>query len=215
MPRPTRINGSDLIYHVFARGNNKEEIFFEPGDYQRFLQNLERFREKFRYTLYAYCLLPNHFHLLVRSSNVPLSKMMQVLMTGYTMYIQKKYSRAGHVFQGRFKSIAVEQEPYLLQVLRYIHLNPVKAGLVEWAERYPWSSYTKYLTAKADMPTVETVPVLSMYAKDSLKQKQLFAEFTLAGLGVDFEPEREQVRGVLGSAKFAQRLTKVLGGSRP
>lgn len=215
MPRPTRINGSDLIYHVFARGNNKEEIFFEPGDYQRFLQNLERFREKFRYMLYAYCLLPNHFHLLVRSSKVPLSKMMQVLMTGYTMYIQKKYSRAGHVFQGRYKSIAVEQEPYLLQVVRYIHLNPVKAGLVEGAERYPWSSYTKYLTAKADIPTVETAPVLSMYAKDSLKQKQLFAEFTLAGLGVDFDPEREQVRGVLGSAKFAQRLTKVLGGSRP
>lgn len=215
MPRTTRINASDLIYHIFARGNNRQPIFFETSDNQRFLQNLERYRDELKYTLYGYCLLPNHFHLLLRSGTVPVSKIMQVLMTAYTMYVNKKYDRVGHVFQGRFKSIVVEQESYLLEVLRYIHLNPVKGGLVDSVERYPWSSYLKYLTVGSDIPVVETSEILTIYSPDSVKQRQLFTEFTTAGLGVDFDPEQQQIRGILGGPKFTQRLTKVLRGVRP
>jgi REP element-mobilizing transposase RayT len=213
MPRSPRINAKDLIYHVFARGNNRDPIFFDAGDYERFLKNLERYRDKFKFTIYAYCLLPNHFHLLLRPGNVSLSEIMQPLMTAHTMYVNKKYDRVGHVFQGRFKSIVVQKENYLLQVLRYIHLNPVKAGTVEAAEEYPWSSYLKYLTVGGE-PQIDIGEILAMFSDDRMKQKQLFVEFTTEGLGVDFEPEREQVRGILGKAEFVQILTRRLKGVR-
>lgn len=214
MSRPPRINVSDLIYHVFARGNNRENIFFVTEDFQRFYHNLVRFRDSLNFTLYAYCLLPNHFHLLLRSGKVPLSKIMQVLMTAYTMYINKKHGRVGHVFQGRFKSIVVEKETYLLELLRYIHLNPVKAGLVDKADQYPWSSYIKYLTPGEEDFLVETKEIMSMFSEDSHRQKRLLIEFTNEGLGIDFNPQRDQARGILGSSKFAQSITRRLRGIR-
>jgi REP element-mobilizing transposase RayT len=215
MPRQERLNAHNIIYHVFARGNNRTPIFYETSDYQRFLKNLERYRVDFDYRLYAYCLMPNHFHLLLQTKDATLSKIMQVLMTAYTMYVNKKRNQVGHVFQGRFRSIAVEKETYFLQVLRYIHLNPVKAGLVDSVQKYPWSSYGKYIAPGSDVPTLDTAPALGMFSKDSFKQKQLFAEFTAAGLGVTFDPEEDQVRGILGSEKFMVKLTKVLRGVRP
>lgn len=214
MPRALRINVKDLIYHVFARGNNRDPIFFDSTDFERFLTNLERYREKFTFTLYAYCLLPNHFHLLLRSGKTSLSQIMQALLTAYTMYVNKKYHRVGHIFQGRFKSIVVEKDSYLLQVLRYIHLNPVKAGMVETVEEYPWSSYLKYLTV-GGKPQLKIEEILAMFSQDSVKQKQLFVEFITEGMGVDFEPEREQVRGILGNADFVALLTRRLKGVRP
>ena len=215
MPRPPRISSKNFFYHVFARGNNREQVFWETADYQRFLKNLELYQEKFGYRLYAYCLLANHFHLLLRPGKISLSKIMQVLMTAYSMYANKKHHRVGHVFQGRFKSIIVEKDTYLLEVLRYIHLNPIRAGIVDRDEEYPWSSYLKYLTAGSEKPTVETAEMLSMFSPDGLRQKRLFVEFTEGGLGQDFDPEQVQIRGVLGSAKFFQSLTRVLKGKRP
>lgn len=215
MARGPRINTTGVIFHVFARGNNREPVFLESGDFQRFLNNLDRYQDKLRYTLLAYCLLPNHFHLLLRPNKYLMSNVMQVLLTAYTMYFHKRYNRVGHIFQGRYKSIAVEKETYLLELIRYIHLNPVRAGIVESIEQYPWSSYLKYLTTGPGVPTVESSEVLTMYSTDPVKQKQLFIEFTIAGLGVDFDPEQAQIRGVLGSPRFVQEMTKVLRGVRP
>lgn len=215
MPRQERLSAHNIIYHVFGRGNNRSPIFFETLDYQRFLKNLERYRTDFSYRLYAYSLMPNHFHLLLETNDVTVSKIMQVLMTAHTMYVNKKRDLVGHLFQGRFRNIAVEKETYFLEVLRYIHLNPVRAGLVDRVEQYPWSSYGKYIAAGTDVPTLNTAMALDMFSNDSFKQKQLFAEFTMAGLGVKFEPEEKQVRGVLGSEKFMIKLTKVLRGVRP
>lgn len=215
MPRSPRLHAPDLLYHVFARGNNRESIFFEDSDYQRFLSNLEKFRITLEYTIYAYCLLPNHFHILIQVNKINLSKIMQILMTAYTMFINRKYGRVGHVFQGRFQSIIVEKETYLLQVQRYIHLNPVKARLVNRPETYPWSSYNLYFTKGNGFSTINTSVILDMFSNNTVKQKHLFHEFTLVGLKEEFDPVKEQVRGVLGSAKFAQKLTKVLKGIRP
>lgn len=214
MARLPRISSDQYFYHVFTRGNNRELIFHESADYERFLNNLDRYQTKYGYRLYAYCLLPNHFHLLLRPGKVDLSKIMQTLMTAYSMYVNKKYDRVGHVFQGRFKSIIVEEDQYLLGVLRYIHLNPVLATLVGRVEDYPWSSYAKYLTAGSGKPRVETEEILTMFSSDHTRDKQLFVEFIQAGLGVDFDPEKAQARGVLGGARFHQRLAKVLKGTR-
>lgn len=215
MARNPRIDTTGVIFHVFARGNNREPIFLDPSDYQRFVTNLERFRKDLGFILLAYCLMPNHFHILLRTEKQPLSKILQVLLTAYTMYFNKKYDRVGHVFSGRFKSIAVDRETYLLEVVRYIHLNPVRSGIVVRSEEYPWSSYLKYLTVGSGIPHVTTSEILAMYSEDPVKQKKLYTEFTLAGLGVGFDPFKEHTRGVLGSPRFIQEMTKVLKGIRP
>lgn len=215
MPRSPRLHAPGLFYHVFARGNNREPIFFEEDNYQRFLANLERFRTSLDYEIYAYCLLPNHFHLLLQVNKINLSKIMQILMTAYTMHINKKYNRVGHIFQGRFQSIIVEKETYLLQVHRYIHLNPFKAGLVDDLKMYPWSSYKQYFTEGNGLPKIDTSLILGILSQNIAKQKQIFQEFTLIGLKEEFDPFKKQVRGVLGSSKFTQKLTKILKGVRP
>lgn len=214
MARLPRISVDQYFYHVFSRGNNRQRVFFESSDYERFLQNLNRYQPDFGFRLHAYALMPNHFHLLISPGKTELSKIMHTLMTAYTMYVNKKHDRVGHVFGGRFKSIIVDKESYLLEVMRYIHLNPVRAGLVDRVEKYPWSSYLKYMSAGEGEPKIETAEILEMFSKNSLNQKQLFKEFVEAGLGVDFDPEKQQVRGVLGDAKFHQALAKVLKGKR-
>lgn len=215
MPRSPRIYAPNLIYHLFSRGNNRESVFFERSDYQRFLTNLERFRPTLKYTLYAYSLLPNHFHLLLKAGEVHISKIMQRIMTAYTMYINKKHERVGHVFQGRFGSIIVEKETYLLTVQRYIHLNPVRAGLVSDPKLYPWSSFKRYFLLNGELPQIDRQEILEMFSSDSVKQLKLFYEFTLEGIKEEFNPLTEQRRGILGGSKFIQSLTKVFKGVRP
>lgn len=214
MARLPRISVQQYYYHIFSRGNNREPIFFEPANYERFLQNLDRFQLDFGYRLYTYCLMPNHFHLLLRPGKTELSRVMQTLMTAYSMYVNKRCNHVGHIFQGRFKSIIVEKESYLLEVIRYIHLNPVRAGLVARVEEYPWSSYMKYMSAGDGKPKIETGEILALFSQNSVNQKQSFKEFTESGLGSGFDPEKEQARGVLGTARFHQALAKVLKGKR-
>jgi putative transposase len=216
MPHLPRIHAPGLYYHVFARGNNKDPIFFEKANYQRFLNTIEKNRLPLHFKLYAYSLLPNHFHLMVQVQSVPLAKIMQILMTAYTMYANKKYHRVGHIFQGRYQSIIVEKETYLLQVNRYIHINAVKAGLARLPEEYPWSSYNNYLHEDiTDTPHVETNEILELFSTDSLKQQKLFREFTLSGISNEFDPLKEHIRGVLGGPKLTKKLIKILGGSHP
>ena len=136
-------------------------------------------------------------------------------MTAYSMYANKKFKHVGHLFQGRFQSIIVDRETYFLQVLRYIHLNPVKAHLVDLPEKYPWSSYGQYVKSAPNEPFVEVDEVLPFFSSDPSKQRQAFQEFTIAGLTEPFDPMKEQTRGILGSAKFHMKMTKVLGGRRP
>jgi len=215
MPHQPRIHAPDLYYHVYARGNNKEPIFFEDADYHRFLNNLENYREDLHYKLFGYCLLPNHFHLLLQVKLTPLSNIMQILMTAYTMYINKKYQRVGHVFQGRYQSIVIEKETYLLQVHRYIHLNPVKSGLARLPEEYLWSSYSQYFKETIDKPQIETNEMLELFSNNPDNQKMLFREFTLSGVDNEFDPLKEHVRGILGGPKLVRKLTKMLRGAHP
>lgn len=178
MPRHSRPYAPGLLYHAFSRGNNKQTIFLNNQDYQRFKQNLERFRKQFNFKLYAYCLLPNHFHLLIEIADISLSKIIQVMLTAYTMYFNKKYDHVGHVFQGRFKSIVVDKDEYLLQACRYIHLNPVKANLVSNPKDYPWSSYQDIMNNNPIL--VETDHLLSLFTSDTTRQIELFEQFTLS-----------------------------------
>ncbi len=127
------------------RGINHHTIFEDDVDFQRYLKTLMDYQEKLDYSIYAYCLMDNHVHLLIKEGSEELSKVFQTLAASFVYWYNKKYEREGQLFQGRFRSEAVDNDEYFLVVTRYIHQNPVKAGIVENAEDYMWSSYREYI----------------------------------------------------------------------
>ncbi len=145
MPRPPRESPPGSIHHVMARGNWGQDIFKSPGDWPVFLHILAKTKRIYPFELFAYCLMSNHVHLLVRIQNISLSRIMHRMLTIYARYINRHAERSGHLFQDRFKSVLCRSDAQFLGLLRYIHLNPVKAGLVELPERWPWSGHGEYL----------------------------------------------------------------------
>ena len=183
MPRPNRLWYPGAWYHVFARGNNKAPIFFEPADYQRYLDLLRQAMTQFGCRLYAYALMTNHVHLLVQTgSEQPLARPMHMLQARYTMYVNRRYERVGHLFQGRYRGSLIEGNTYLLVLSRYIHLNPVRAGLVADPSEYPWSSYVAYLAGKND-DLVTTEFVLDLLSGPPHRRCLLYRMFVEGALG--------------------------------
>ena len=140
MPRAARKKSATGIYHVLVRGINQQRIFEYEDDFASYLRILERVKRDSPFVLYAYCLMDNHVHLLVGERNAPLSRVVQRIGVSYAYRFNQKHDRSGHLFQDRFKSQPVEDDAYFVTVLRYIHANPVKAGLCRSAEQYRWSS---------------------------------------------------------------------------
>jgi putative transposase len=132
-------------YHIYNRGNNFQSIFFEHENYLYFLRQMRKYLVTDAVEIIAYCLMPNHYHLLVYLKTDDLSNLMQPLVLSYTKAINKRYGRVGTLFQGRFKGIHVEHETYLLHLSRYIHLNPITAGLVKQVEKWEFSSYLEFI----------------------------------------------------------------------
>jgi putative transposase len=141
MPRPLRPIEDGLIYHVVNRGNNRQDVFRKKGDFEAFLQALADLKERKPFELYGYCLMSNHFHLLLRPTESTISRIVQSLLVSHTQRHHRHHRSGGHVWQGRFKSPVIQDDEHLLTVLRYIEANPLRARLVERAEEYPWSSY--------------------------------------------------------------------------
>lgn len=145
MPRNKRELSQSGIYHVMIRGINQQQIFHEAEDCKKFLSVLKSCKEKSKFKLFAYCFMGNHLHLLLQEKEEPIGLIMKRIGSKYVFWYNNKYQRTGHLFQDRFKSEAVEDDEYFLSVLRYIHNNPVKAGLVKQAQEYCFSSYNAYL----------------------------------------------------------------------
>ena len=141
MPRPLRPIDENLIYHVINRGNNRQKVFRKRGDFVAFLAALAELKQRKPFQLYGYCLLDNHFHLLLRPTGATISRIMQSLLVSHTQRYHRHYHSGGHVWQGRFKSPVIQNDEYLLTVLHYIEANPLRAELVCRADDYPWSSY--------------------------------------------------------------------------
>ena len=148
MPRVSRRRSETGIYHIMLRGINKQDLFEEDEDRGEFLDALFRYKEDCDVALYAYCLMSNHVHLLLKENEQSVSNLVKRISSSYVYYYNWKYARTGHLFQERFKSEPVESDDYFLTVLRYIHQNPVKANLVDQVEEYEWSSYADYLEKK-------------------------------------------------------------------
>ena len=144
MARKPRVHYEGAFYHVTARGNNKSEVFRDEEDKQKYMDLVKKYGRKYAVTLHAYVLMDNHLHLLAQVAETPLSRYMQLVQQCYTQYFNRRHRRVGHLFQGRYNAELITNDVYLLEVVKYIHLNPVKAGLVERPDEYPWSSYRHY-----------------------------------------------------------------------
>jgi len=145
MSRSARKKSSSGIYHVMLRGINKQTIFEDDEDNERFLYTLAETRKVSGFELYAYCLMGNHAHMLIRVLNEDLDRIFRRLGASYVFWYNRKYGRTGHLFQDRYKSEVIENDRYFVAVLRYIHRNPIKAGMCKTPDEYKWSSYSEYV----------------------------------------------------------------------
>lgn len=145
MARPLRIEYIGALYHIAARGNEKNPIYKEEGDYEKFLKVLSELPQRYGVIIHGYILMVNHYHLLIETPKGNITKVMHYLNAAYSGYFNKKYKRVGHLFQGRYKGLLIEKERYLFSVSRYIHLNPVRALIVRRPEEHKWSSYPEYI----------------------------------------------------------------------
>ncbi len=204
MARRPRLFAAGVLYHVIVHGNQRQKTFTAESDYHAYIERLARYRKKYDYVLHAYCLMPNHVHLLVESSEQPLAKFMQGLQQSYSQYFNRKHRKTGHVFEGRYKAILCQKDQYLLQLIRYIHLNPVRACMVRSPERYRYSGDHVYLQGKAT-EMIDPATVLSM-----LGGKQAYRRFVQDGLSEGHKEEYYAVEDqrFLGAEGFGERLLK-------
>lgn len=142
MVRHGRIILDNVYYHVISRGNQKQNIFLEHGDFEKYLGLLKHYKRKYKFRLYAWCLMPNHVHLILDVNNPgDLAKIMQGLKLAYAKWFNKKYKKVGHLWQGRYKNMVIQKDNYVLDCINYIEMNPVRANIKESPLDYPWSSY--------------------------------------------------------------------------
>jgi len=182
MARPLRIEYPGALYHVTSRGNAKAKIYLDDFDYRAFLDVLGFVVKRFNWLCHAYCLLPNHYHVLIETPEGNLSKGMRQLNGIYTQKFNWKHSRCGHLLQGRYKAILVDKDEYLLELSRYIMLNPVRAGLVECPEEYAWSSYRATLGTEHAPEFLTTDSLLARFGDKQGKARRRFVDFVRAGM---------------------------------
>ncbi len=209
MARPLRIEFDGAFYHVLNRGLERRLIFSRKEDYDQFLSRCLEVYRQYGVTLHGYCLMPNHYHLLAETPKSNLGRAMRHLNGSYTQYFNRSRKRIGPLFQGRYKAILVDKDFYLLQVSRYIHLNPVKARLCKHPEEYSHSSY-KHFFRTADHPAfLNTKLVLSHLHQDLQTARKAFDAFTREGLEDSFEPEKFKRAGcILGDDNFINSIHK-------
>jgi len=199
---------------VTARGNERKRIFFGNGDYDKFKEYLLEAQDKYGYRLHCYVLMATHYHLLIETPEANMSKVVHYINGSYANYINRKRDRSGHLLQGRYKGILVDRDTYLLELSRYLHLNPVRAKIVERPEDYRQSSYRTYVTGEKDA-MVTTDLLLGMVAGDGRVARRAYREFVEAGMGEGVRNPFADVYGgvILGSAGFIkQALGRVKGG---
>lgn len=206
MARKPRIEFPGAFYHVFSRGNQKQDVFLSEADYKIFLKRLAEYKKEYGFPLYAYTLMKNHFHLLLETREVGLSKIMQGLLQSYTQYHNLKYKKVGHLFQGRYRAILCQRDLYLLELIRYLHLNCVRAGYVSHPNSYKWSSYDAYL--KGDGGLVDVDLALKFFSEDKATAMKKYNVFINDGIDM---PSHEKFYAVvdqrfLGSEAFIKNV---------
>ena len=200
------------MYHVITRGNDRQDIFHSREDQQKFISLLEKAKHRLGFYVYAYCLMTNHLHLLIERRSETVGRIMQRVLTGYSQYYNKRYHKVGHLFQGRHKSILCQSDPYLAKLVRYIHLNPVRAGMVATPDEYEFSSHRAYLGIEP-YGVVDVDPVLRRFGPHKRKAHERYAAFMRAAMNerdddvATFYAESD----ILGSDEFVDETIHRMG----
>jgi REP element-mobilizing transposase RayT len=206
MSRPIRIEFPDALYHVTARGDRREDIFEDDQDRQMFLATLEQVITQFKWTCHAWCLMNNHYHLLIQTPDGNLSKGMRQLNGIYTQASNRRHERVGHLFQGRFKAILVDTDTYLLEVSRYVVLNPVRAGMVKKTEDWAWSSYRASAGLEPAASWLAVDGLLVQFSKRRSLAQQRYAQFVAEGIKSVSPWLNLKGQIFLGDEQFVQRM---------
>lgn len=191
MPRQARLDAPDALHHVICRGIERSDIFTDTADREDFLSRLETLLAATQTRCYAWALIPNHFHLLLRTGGTPLSSVMRRLLTGYAVSFNRRHRRAGHLFQNRYKSIICQDDRYLLELVRYIHLNPLRARLVDSLEALAGFSYCghRQLLGQGDKGLVAAAEVLAFFGSSRGAAREAYATFVADGVEQGRRPE--------------------------
>ena len=217
MARPLRIEYPGAFYHVTSRGNERKDVFKSQRDRDKFLEYLASATKRYSAIIHAYCLMSNHYHLLLETPEGNLAQIMRHINGAYTTYFNVKRKRAGHLFQGRYKAILVEADEYATELSRYIHLNPVRAGMVTRPEEYRWSSYGSYLRPNKTPEWLKTEFILGDFSVNVADANNKYRQFVEELLASEYEsPLRATVAStILGSEGFVREITeKHLGEKR-
>jgi REP element-mobilizing transposase RayT len=202
MARPLRINYEGAFHHITARGNERKKIFLSKADYDTFLNFLKDASHKYGIIIHCYALMGNHYHLVVETPRGLLSRFMHDINSGYTTYFNIKRKRAGHLFQGRYRSLLVEKDSYLLELSRYVHLNPCRAGIAERPEDYPLSSYRAYIHPDESTIVFRDL-VLGMVSSDPQQAPTKYRMFVEEAINGEQPPFFKTYGGmILGSKEF-------------
>jgi len=197
MPRQARIYSETGIYHIMMRGNEKRKIFLDDEDRRRFIYTLFEKASEEKSDIYAYCLMDNHIHLLLHEDGANIARLMKRINVSFVYYFNKKYKRVGHLFQDRYKSEVVDNEEYLLAAVRYIHNNPVKAGIVSSPEEYWWSSYYDYINTKKRNELI-TYKILNLFSENIAVAVKQFIDFSSIDCDIEFidfiEKSKDEIR---------------------
>ena len=215
MARRARAEVEGGLYHVITRGNNRRQIFHSPKDYEKFLLLLSIQKVRLPFFLYAYCLMTNHVHLLIERQADPIGRIMHRVLTGYSQYYNRRYGRAGHLLQGRHKAILCQSDRYLSELVRYIHLNPVRAKMVDKPEQYEYSGHRVYL-GLAPAGIMDVDPVLRHFGVKKKEAQQRYRQFIAAGMKLGHQEEfylADEGR-ILGSEEFVDATIHRIGETR-
>ncbi len=206
MARPLRIEFPGALYHVTSRGDRREPIYEDDEDRQRFVSLLAEVIEQANWLCHAYCLMTNHYHLIIETPNGNLAKGMRQLNGIFTQQSNHRHHRSGHLFQGRYKAILVEKDAYLLELTRYVVLNPVRAGMVRQPQDWPWSSYRAMMGLDVPVKGLQTDTLLLLFSKNRESARKQYACFVAEG--VDAPSPWEHLKGqiYLGNERFINRM---------
>ncbi len=206
MSRPLRIEFAGALYHVTSRGDGQEDIYLDDSDRELFLEVLQEVCERFNWTPHAYCLMSNHYHLLLETPDSNLAKGMRHLNGVYTQRFNRKHKRVGHVFQGRYKAIIVQKQTYLLELARYIVLNPVRARMVRSAKDWPWSSYCATAGMADTPPWLATDWILSSFSDKRSEAIERYEAFVAEGKNQPALWEQLKNQIYLGTDAFIEKM---------
>ena len=204
MPRHPRVHAEGLLYHVMARGNDGRKVFLKDSDYGAFLDGLAVVRKRYPFYLYAYVLMSNHFHLLLEVQQASTARVLQSLLTGYARRFNRTHRHRGHLFQGRYKAIVCDRDSYLLELVRYIHLNPVRAKMVKRPGEWQWSGHGEYL-GKDKRGLIDPGPVM-----EELRTAARYEAFVREGVKETYRAEWHpgDHAPFLGSERFVRKMVK-------